>query len=302
MSAERPSLLLVGCGDIGQRVAVLALAAGMRVAALVRSREQARRLAQLGITPSVGDLDALGTPVTGLPSRGTTVLYSVPPPGGGVVDTRLRVFCGSIEPGEEPHRLVYLSTTAVYGDCAGATIDESCPPAPGTARGRRRLDAEELLRQWCPLRGVAPVILRVAGIYGPGRFPLERIRNREPVLREELAPPSHRIHADDLARICLAACRHGRAGAIYNVCDGAPSSMTAYFNAVADAFGLPRPPQVDRAEARAQMSPLLLSYFSESRRLDCSRLRELGVDLLYPDLASGLAASVAADSELRRRN
>jgi len=294
-------LLLAGCGDIGWRVARLALAAGIGVTALVRSSTRARELEALGIATCLGDLDDPSRPVPDLPSRGTTVLYSVPPPGGGLHDTRLRVFCGSIEPQEEPARLVYLSSTAVYGDAAGAIVTEETPPAPTTARGRRHLDAEELLRQWAPLRDTALVILRVAGIYGPGRFPLDRIRQREPVLREDLAPLSNRIHADDLARIAWAVCAGRNDGAVFNVSDGQPSSMTAYFNAVADAFELPRPPQVGWEEARQRMSPLMLAYFSESRRLDSSRLRELGIQLLYPDLATGLAASIAADTELRRR-
>lgn len=299
MTAATP-LLLAGCGDIGLRVARLALARGTPVSALLRSDEQAAILRDLGISTLLGDLDDGSRPIAGLPSAGVDVIYTVPPPGGGVIDPRLRVFCGSIEPGEEPRKIIYLSSTAVYGDCAGQLIDETTEPLPTTARGRRRLDAEQLLRQWGALRGVAVVILRVSGIYGPGRFPLQRIRAGEPVLREDLAPLSNRIHADDLARVCLAALERAEDGEIFNVSDGAPSSMTAYFNAVADAFGLPHPPQVDRAEAARCMSPLMLSYFSESRRIDSRRLRErLGIELLYPDLARGLAASVTADAALR---
>lgn len=302
MSTPPTRLLIVGCGDIGLRVAHLALAANLEVSALVRSQERARQLRELGIATVVGDLDDPTRPVADLPSHDATVLYTVPPPGGGLLDTRLRVFCGSVEPDAQPQRIVYLSSTAVYGDHGGEPVTEATTPQPGNARGQRRLDAERLLRQWGTLRGVAVVILRVSGIYGPGRFPLDRIRSGEPVLREDLAPLSNRIHADDLARICFAAGLRGADGDLFNVSDGQPSSMTAYFDAVADAFGLPRPPRVDREQARQAMSPLMFAYFSESRRIDSSRLRErLGIDLLYPDLASGLAASIAADSELRRR-
>ena len=135
------------------------------------------------------------------------------------------------------------------------------------------------------------VILRVAGIYGANRLPLNRLREGAPVLRSEESPFSNRIHADDLARLCLAAADKGEDGEIINICDGETSTMTDYFNAVADAFALPRPPQVTMAEAKVLMPPLLFSYFSESRRLDNRRMRErLGGNLLYPDLASGLAA------------
>ena len=285
------ALLIVGYGDIGRRVAALALAAGCTVAALVRSGETAAALTAGGILPILGDLDDIATPVRELPAAGTTVLYTVPPPGGGEYDIRLRVFLGSLEAGKEPAEFVYLSTTGVYGDQQGALVSEETPTQATTSRARRRLDAENLLRAWGEDRRVKIVILRVAGIYGANRLPLQRLREGAPVLRSAESPFSNRIHADDLARLCLAAAEQGRDGEIINICDGETSTMTDYFNAVADAFALPRPPQVTMAAARECMPPLLLSYFSESRRLDNRRMRErLGGNLLYPDLASGLAA------------
>lgn len=284
-------LLIAGYGDIGRRVARLALAEGRAVAALVRSAEKATALKSGGITPILGDLDATATPVGGLPPAGTTILYTVPPPGGGEYDIRLRVFLGSIEPGSEPAQVVYLSTTGVYGDQGGALVDESTPTKATTSRARRRLDAENLLLAWGRDRGVKIVILRVAGIYGANRLPLNRLREGAPVLRHEESPFSNRIHADDLARLCLVAAKQGEDGEIINICDGETSTMTDYFNAVAEAFALPLPPQVTMAAAKECMPPLLLSYFSESRRLDNQRMRaRLGGNLLYPDLASGLAA------------
>lgn len=284
-------ILIAGCGDIGLRVARLALADGCEVAGLVRSAATGNRLRALGALAVMGDLDDPAQPVTDLPSRGATVIYTVPPPGGGESDPRVRVFCGSIEPGEEPRTLVYLSTTGVYGDQGGAFVTESTPPRAETSRAKRRLDAEQLLLAWGAHRQVRIVILRVAGIYGPGRLPLNRIQEGCPVLRTEESPYTSRIHADDLARICLAAAEHGAHGEIFNICDNEVSTMTDYFNAVADAFNLPRPAQVDRNEAKLRMPPLLYSYFSESRRIDNQRMRErLQVTLQYPDLRSGLAA------------
>lgn len=283
-------VLIIGCGDIGRRVAALALKQGARVTALTRSPEHAEVLRGLGIHPVVGDLDG-GLPVPSLPTRGATVFYLAPPPGGGESDPRVRVFGASVDPGEEPARLIYLSTTGVYGDCGGVLIDEESPINPETARGRRRLDAERLLAAWGEGRNIGVTILRVAGIYGPGRLPLDKLRSGQPVLRQSEAPCSNRIHADDLARVCLAAAERGRAGAVYNVCDGEEGTMTDYFNAVAAAYGLPAPPQVSREEAREVMNPLLFSYNSESRRIDNRRMREeLGVELLYPTLAAGLSA------------
>ena len=285
------SLLIVGYGDIGQRVANLAVEAGGTVTALVRSVEKAAALSAQGINAILGDLDDSATPVPALPSSGTTILYTAPPPGGGEYDTRLRVFLGSIEPGNEPAAIVYLSTTGVYGDQQGAIVNEATPTKAETSRARRRLDAENLLHSWGENRGVKIIILRIAGIYGANRLPLNRIREGVPVLRSEESPFSNRIHADDLARLCLAAAAKGVDGEIINICDGETSTMTDYFNAVADVFALPRPPQVTKEEAKERMPPLLLSYFSESRRLDNRLMRErLGVTLLYPDLASGLAA------------
>lgn len=284
-------LLIVGYGDIGQRVATLALKEGGAVMALVRSDAKAAALSAQGITPILGDLDAPATPVRDFSPAGMTILYTVPPPGGGEYDIRLRVFLGSIEAGEEPTRIVYLSTTGVYGDQQGTIVTEKTPTRGDTSRARRRLDAENLLLAWGRNRGVKIVILRVAGIYGANRLPLNRIREGAPVLCSAESPYSNRIHADDLSRLCLVAAQKGEDGDIINVCDGEVSTMTDYFNAVADAFGLPRPPQVTMTEARECMPPLLLSYFSESRRIDNHRMRErLGGDLLYPDLASGLAA------------
>lgn len=292
MTKKMKDILVIGCGDIGTRVARLALNQGAKVSALVRSTERAAALKKLGIRTILGDLD-LSIPIEGLPTRDAAVIYTVPPPGGGQTDPRMRVFCASVFPGEEPAKVIYLSTSGVYGDCGGAVVTEETPPRPQTARAKRRLDAETLLREWGAARGVAVVILRVTGIYGPGRLPLDRIREGHPVLRQEEAPFTNRIHADDLARVCQAAAERGEAGEVFNVSDGHPSTMTEYFNAVADACGLPRPPQVSMAEARKVMTPLMISYISESRRLDNARmLKKLGVRLLYPTLTEGIRASL----------
>lgn len=285
-------VLIAGCGDIGRRVARLELARGRQVSATCRLPEQVPGLERLGLQPVLADFDQPG-PVS-LPTAGAVVYYLVPPPGGGDVDARVRVFCGSVEPGEEPAKIVYISTSGVYGDTGAAWVTEATPPRPLTSRARRRLDAEQMLLAWGKGRGVPVIILRVTGIYGPGRFPLDRLRAGHPVLREEEAPFTNRIHADDLARVCLAAADRGDDGDIFNVSDGHPGTMTEYFNAVADCFGLPRPPQVTMEEARQVMHPLMLSYLGESRRLDNRRLREkLQVQLLYPSLTEGLRASRA---------
>ncbi|MEZ5541219.1 MAG: SDR family oxidoreductase [Pseudomonadota bacterium] len=283
-------MLIVGCGDIGRRVAVLLQAAGARVIGLVHSRRSAQALTDAGIDALVRDLDA-DLPLFAAGSR--DVFYFAPPPGTGATDPRMtRVLAAFAVP---PRRIVYISTSAVYGDCAGAWIDENHPVAPTTARGRRRLDAERQLAAWAGAHGVEWMILRVPGIYGPGKLPLERLRQGLPVLRADQAPYTNRIHADDLAAICIAAMTATRADTVYNVSDGHPSNMTDYFFRVADAAGLPRPPVVDRAQAEAVLSAGMLSFLNDSRRMHNDKLlKELDITLQYPDLDSGLAACFGA--------
>jgi nucleoside-diphosphate-sugar epimerase len=226
-----------------------------------------------------------------LPTSNNRILYLAPPPESGQTDSRMHNFCEELTRRlpQLPTGIVYVSTSGVYGDCAGELVDESRPVNPQTDRARRRLDAETALQQWGALYRVPIVILRVAGIYGPGRLPLQRLQAGMPVLRPEQSPFSNRIHADDLARVCLAALDRVAAQGVFNVCDGEQSRMTDYFLAVARAFNLPEPEQVDRQEAQQRFSPEMLSYLAESRRLDNRRLLEsLSIKLLYPTLESGL--------------
>jgi nucleoside-diphosphate-sugar epimerase len=289
-------VFIAGCGDVGARVAKLWAARAAAVAALARSGESAERLSRLGIAPVPGDLDDPAS-LRGIPSRGAFLYYFAPPPEGGETDPRVRAFLAALSRGEEPARAVYMSTTAVYGDNRGAWVTEETPAAPATARGKRRLDAERAFFGWGRERGVPVVILRVSGIYGPGRLPVEAVRRGAPVVREGEAPWTNRIHADDLAAVCVAAMERGRDRAVYNVADGSPGTITQYYNAVADLLGLPRPPAVSMEEARRAMSPGMLSYLSESRRLDARRMREeLGVTLRYPDLAAGLPSCLGTEA------
>ncbi|ABQ25951.1 SDR family oxidoreductase [Geotalea uraniireducens] len=288
-------VLIVGCGDMGKRVAGLVMAEGADVSALVRSAEKGQKLAELGIQPVVGDLDELSSLAT-LPTRDALVFYFAPPPGGGNMDPRMRSFCASIEAGNEPRRVVYMSTSGVYGDCGDALVTEETPPNPQTARAKRRYDAETVLSEWGRERGVEVVILRVTGIYGPGRLPITQLANGHPLLDERLSPPTNRIHAEDLARVCVAAAEKGDDGDIFNVSDGRVGTMSQYFNAVADILGYPRPRQISLEEAHRVMTPLMLSYISETRRMGNGKmLKKLGIKLLYPTLEEGLKACVRRD-------
>jgi nucleoside-diphosphate-sugar epimerase len=283
-------MLIVGCGATGRLLAQDLRARGEPVTGLVRTSESAVELARLGIPAVQVDLDASELPP--LATAGARLFYFAPPPPHGATDTRMQRFLAACERDGQPARIVALSTTGVYGDCGGAWVDETRPPNPAVDRARRRWDAEQQLQAWRSHTGGELVILRVAGIYGPGRLPLERLRRREPMIAEADAPWTNRIHIDDLVGACLAAMERGRDGEVYNACDGHPGNMADYFNRVADKAGLPRPPQITLEEARSRLSPGLLSYLAESRRLSNRKLvEELGFTLRYPTLAAGLAAS-----------
>lgn len=285
-------VLIVGCGYVGRRVALAEMREGRSVAALVRSEASASELHDLGVQAYRADLDGLAS-AAAYPAAGVLLYYFAPPPPTGVTDPRLRNFLASLTPATLPKRIVLISTSGVYGDCRGDWVDEDRPPLPRADRARRRLDAENELRAWSSRHAVDTVILRVPGIYGPARLPRARIVAGEPVLRAAESPWSNRVHIDDLVSACLAAARSGRSGAAYNVADGTPTTMTDYFNRVADALGLPRPPQIGLAEAGPRLGEGMRSYLAESKRLDIRRLRnELGVVPQYPDLVRGLAACV----------
>ncbi len=291
-------VLIVGCGDIGVRVARRLQLGGGKVSGLARSEPSAARLRELGITPLTGNLDNAAS-LNALPSSGKLIFYFAPPPGGGPFDSRMRNFCQTVEPGKLPVRLVYISTSGVYGDCAGEWVTEETPINPQTSRAQRRADAEATLQEWAGKYAVPLVILRVTGIYGPGRLPLARIQQGHPILREAESPPTNRIHADDLAAVCVRAAEKAVDGDLFNVSDGQPGTMTQYFNAVSDLLGLPRLPQIDMQEARQVMNPMMLSYLTETRRMDNRKMVEqLGVTLMYPDLNSGLKNIVAQLDQL----
>lgn len=280
--------LIIGCGDIGKRIASRLRSNGVEVAAITRSEEKRATLAGMGVDAHIGNLDDPETIDTKI-AAGALVFYLAPPPGGGITDNRMRNFCASTRSDSRPAKVVYISTSGVYGDCPGMAVTEETPVNPQTARAKRRLDAETVLAGWGKNMEVPVVILRVTGIYGPNRLPITHLMNGVPLLNEDEAPITNRIHADDLAAICMAAAEKGIDGEIFNVSDGEHTTMTEYFSAIADMLGIPRPRQVSREEAAMVMPPLLYSYFSESRRMDNSRmLNRLGVSLRYPTLAEGL--------------
>jgi nucleoside-diphosphate-sugar epimerase len=185
-----------------------------------------------------------------------------------------------------------MSTTGVYGDTAGAVVTESSPLRPGSDRAQRRVAAESIAAEWCAARGVRCVIFRVPGIYGPYRLPLERLRRGEPAIRPEDAGPGNRIHVDDLVTACLAAL-DGAVSGIFNVTDGDTASTTDYLLVTAELAGLPSPELITRAQAERRISPGMLAFLNETRRVDSQRMRDvLGVHPAYSDVRAGVAASL----------
>ena len=281
-------VFIVGCGDIGVRVARLLKASGRNVSGLVRSAEGAARLERFGIEPVLGDLEEAQS-LRNLPTSKALVFYFAPPPGGGPYDSRMHRFCQSVDKSTAPAKVVYMSTSGVYGDCGGQWVTEETPINPQTSRAQRRADAEKTVLEWGHNCNVPVVILRVTGIYGPGRLPLARLQQGHPVLCEAESPPTNRIHADDLAAVCVAAAEKAKDREIFNVSDGHPGTMTQYFTSVAILLGLEPPKQVSMAEAKQVMNPMMLSYLQETRRMDNRKMREeLDVVLRYPNLDAGL--------------
>ena len=285
--------LIIGYGDIGRRVAMLCRQRGWRVNALTRQTLTATQLSTAGMIGLLGDLDQPDE-LPLLPSDTSLIFYFAPPPSHGDGDPRLAGFLDHVSPETLPCKIIYISTSGVYGDRQGAWVTEQSPVSPATDRARRRVAAERLVRDWGQRNDIVTVILRVGGIYGPGRLPMERLRRGTPVLREQDCGYTNRIHADDLAAACMAAAQHGQG--VYNVSDGHPSTMTDYFNKVADLYGLPRPAQIGLEQAPQLLGKEMMSYLTESRRLDNRRLLdELNVELIYPTLQQGLAACLAQE-------
>ena len=287
--AGLPRLLILGCGDVGMRLLPL-LRARFRVFAVTSQPARCAQLRAAGAVPIVANLDDRAS-LRRLAGLASMVVHLAPPLSSGLLDRRTRNL-GAILP--EHARLVYVSTSGVYGDCGGAIVAETRPVAPANARARRRVDAERVLREWGARRGASVAILRVPGIYADERLPLKRLREGTPALAAADDVYTNHIHADDLARIIERALWRGRPGRVYHASDDSGLKMAEYFDAVADTFGLPRAPRLPRAELQQVVTPMLLSFMSESRRMDNARIkRELGVRLRYPRVADALQAMSA---------
>ncbi len=297
-------LLIIGCGDVGLRLIPLARAR-YRIYALTRDAAHCANLRALGVTPVVGDLDHPQS-LSSIAGIAHDVVHLAPPPSQGVADTRTAHLIAALmyQPNARrpkklraslPQHFVYISTSGVYGDCGGAVVAETRAPQPQTARARRRVDAERRLRAWGVRSGVVVSILRVPGIYAADRLPLARLARGTPALADADDGFVNHVHADDLARMVVAALNRATPGRTYNAVDDLPQKMGDYFDLVADRHGMPRPPRVARSEAARVIPENLLSFMSESRRLSNQRLKqELRFRLRYPSVYEGLPAGLQA--------
>ncbi|MGI4814758.1 MAG: SDR family NAD(P)-dependent oxidoreductase [Janthinobacterium lividum] len=316
----KPRLTIVGSGDVGRRC-VAQLATRFRVMAVTRGVENHAALRALGAVPMRADLDRPRT-LARLAGLAPRVLHLAPPPGQGAGDPRTAALLAALSrvrrgarsprwrsPGNilterwwpprrfavpdaaRPTQLIYVSTTGVYGDCGGALVSETRTPRPANARARRRVVAEGLLRRAGRRGSVRTTLIRVPGIYAGDRLPIARLMRGTPALLAADDVFTAHIHADDLARILIAALRRGQPQRIVHAVDDTRMKMADYFDCVADAQALPRPPRVSRAQAERVLEPTLLSFMRESRQLDNRRLKqELKVRLRYPTVDDFLAS------------
>ncbi len=289
---RRERVLIVGCGDVGQRVAGL-LRRNVRVVALTSSATRIPELRAQGVVPLLGNLDNPDS-VRRLAGISTRVVHLAPPPAQGWRDLRTQALLQVLRLRTSPIAFVYGSTSGVYGDCSGDWIDETRKTNPDSPRARRRQHAEDCVRFFGRSAGVRTNTLRIPGIYAPDReggTPMARLRKRTPVLCAEEDVYTNHIHADDLARACVLAMWRGRSQRVYNTNDDTALKMGDYFDLAAGLYDLPRPPRVSRAGATEQLPLMLLSFMGESRRMVNRRLKqELGLRLRYPTVQEGLVS------------
>jgi len=285
----KPRLLIVGCGKVGLRI-VARLNRRFRVFATTTSPAQCQVLRSAGATPMLLDLD--GRPSNRIAGLAPRVICLAPPPPAGSTDTRIAHLLQLLR--RRPLRFVYISTTGVYGDRRGAWVDETASPAPITERALRRADAERRARAhpW------HASVLRVPGIYGPGRLPTERLRRAVPAPLPAEDVLTNHIHIDDLARICVASLFRAAPRRVYNAVDDSCLALGEYLDLVADRFGLPRAPRLPREALRRAVSPTQFSFFEESRRLRNRRIKsELRIRLWFPTVHDGLLDAARSEAQ-----
>jgi len=281
---------IIGCGSIGKRVNQLLQQQKVDVYTFTRNHKMTSIFENLNINSFIADLDDKDSLNT-LSFEKADIYYFAPPSKVGDRDIRIANFINSLKINTPPKRIVYISTTGVYGDCNSEWVTENSPTSPKNARSKRRLSAEQLIQSFCKKSSTEYIILRVPGIYCEQKLPLDRIKNGVTILSRDIAPASNRIHAMDLTRICIAAMQSPHQNCILNVADGNPSSISDYFIQTAKLFDLPPPREIGWEQAKKELSKEMLSYLTESKKINPSQLlKTLNIQLQYPTLEAGLRA------------
>jgi len=283
--------MIFGCGDVGRRIAkhlMQTRQSSKRVGGYVNTVNSRKLARSVGVECTLVDLDSAEFDVQACDK--TELYYTVAPQKYGIQDQRSRRIIDEFTSTNiRPTKVVIISTTGVYGDCEGEWVSEQSPTRPQTERGQRRLDSERVWLAWGREQNVDVVVLRVPGIYAYSRLPRERLKRKIPVVRASECGFTNRIHADDLARICIAAMQRASAGDIYNVTDGNPGKICEYLQAAAKVLGYDPLPEISMQQAQSELSTGMLSYLSESRKISNQKLLdELGIELLYPDFNKGI--------------
>ena len=284
---------ITGCGYIGKKIAAALSVNNQRAACFVLSEESEKTCESLGLNVFKTDLDKVDLSLTACVSEkfeNSVIAYLVPPPAKGKIDTRMYHFISVLEKlSNAPEKILLISTTGVYGDCKGRWIDETQMENPQADRAHRRLSAELQLKEYCEKEQVECVIFRVPGIYSADKLPVKRITSGEAIVCAEDSGYTNRIHADDLTAFCVEALISQIRPGVYNCCDGRPSTMHDYFIRVAAAMNLPRPEEISLQQAHQELSPGMLSYLAESKRISNKKLlSNFKTRFEYPDLDAGL--------------
>jgi nucleoside-diphosphate-sugar epimerase len=284
---------IIGCGYIGKKIARRLLEKNTSPSCFVKTKNSQKQCVSAGINALCFDLDK---PDVGLSVNNQSgfshsrIAYLAPPPRSGNIDTRMQHFICMLETqSAPPEKIVLISTTGVYGDCAGEWVDEQRPVNPQADRAHRRLSAETQLIKFCEKFEVEFVVFRVPGIYAANKLPVKRIASGEPIVKAGDSGFTNRIHADDLTAFCVEALTEKNDSGIYNACDGNPSTMNDYFMKVADAMNLPRPEEISLQLAQQTLSKGMLSYLAESKRISNKKLlKNFNTRFKFPDLTTGL--------------
>jgi nucleoside-diphosphate-sugar epimerase len=284
------SLLCIGLGYSAQVFAARVAADDWEIAGTSTSADGAARITALGYEAIIFDGTAPSDSLRAALATATHLLISAPPDADG--DPLLRHHASDLANAKGLIWIGYFSTIGVYGDHAGAWIDETTPAHPTSTRSRWRLDAENAWFDLARRTGIRSEVFRLPGIYGPGRGPLESVRKGNARAIVKPGQVFNRIHVEDIANVLAASIARPTEHTIYNVSDDEPAPSHEVLAYAAAQLGLPAPPTVDFGSA--DLTPMARSFYSECKRVSNARIKSaLGVTLLFPTYRDGMKRDAA---------